>query len=339
MGRFKNALFVAPKETAGDPSIARALDWAERNDAALTVVQVLKDLPFFRQYSHLLDGRLTSAEPGVESSTEVGLGDDERRSARETMKRNVEERTENLSQRILHALRPGIRASVKVLAGIPCRAIIREVICGRHDLVMMEAEGRRDEEQTLFGTISTQLMRKCPCPVWVIKNSQDVMFRDVLAAVNLGSSDGNEEMLNENVLDVAASIARTDGGRLHVVYCWQGAPERFEGRRRSSVFVKQTQTVSDSFRGVRRRQYDGLLQRIDLNCSKITSHFLDGAPGRMIPELAERQGADLIVMGAVRQTGVAGLFKGTTAEQILCNISCSVLTVKPAAFVSPLKVG
>jgi len=41
-------------------------------------------------------------------------------------------------------------------------------------------------------------------------------------------------------------------------------------------------------------------------------------------------------MGTVCRTGVAGLFIGNTAEKVLRQVDCSLLTVKPEGFVTPV---
>jgi nucleotide-binding universal stress UspA family protein len=41
-------------------------------------------------------------------------------------------------------------------------------------------------------------------------------------------------------------------------------------------------------------------------------------------------------MGTVCHTGVAGLIIGNTAEKVLNKVDCSVLTVKPEGFVTPV---
>ncbi|HVS10740.1 MAG TPA: universal stress protein [Planctomycetota bacterium] len=49
-------------------------------------------------------------------------------------------------------------------------------------------------------------------------------------------------------------------------------------------------------------------------------------------------GSDLLVLGTVARTGIAGVLIGNTAEEILDRIACSVLVVKPDGFVSPLRL-
>ncbi len=43
-------------------------------------------------------------------------------------------------------------------------------------------------------------------------------------------------------------------------------------------------------------------------------------------------------MGTVSRTGVAGLLIGNTAERILRQVDCSVLTVKPDGFITPVRL-
>jgi universal stress protein E len=42
-------------------------------------------------------------------------------------------------------------------------------------------------------------------------------------------------------------------------------------------------------------------------------------------------------MGTLGRAGIAGLLIGNTAEKILHQVECSVMTVKPDGFVSPVK--
>ena len=42
-------------------------------------------------------------------------------------------------------------------------------------------------------------------------------------------------------------------------------------------------------------------------------------------------------MGTVGRTGIQGVLIGNTAETILSNVHCPVLTTKPEGFVSPVR--
>lgn len=45
---------------------------------------------------------------------------------------------------------------------------------------------------------------------------------------------------------------------------------------------------------------------------------------------------DLLVMGALARSGVAGMLMGNSAEQIPNGIECSVLAIKPSTFSCPV---
>jgi len=55
-----------------------------------------------------------------------------------------------------------------------------------------------------------------------------------------------------------------------------------------------------------------------------------------VPAIAHELAVDLVVMGTVARTGIAGFFMGNTAESILTQLDCSVLTIKPPGFISPI---
>jgi nucleotide-binding universal stress UspA family protein len=69
----------------------------------------------------------------------------------------------------------------------------------------------------------------------------------------------------------------------------------------------------------------------------VESGLLKGEVGAFIAELAQAKAIDLIVMGIVSRAGIASLLIGNTAEKVLQQVNCLVLTVKPEGFVTPVK--
>ena len=56
----------------------------------------------------------------------------------------------------------------------------------------------------------------------------------------------------------------------------------------------------------------------------------------IITQFVESQEIDVVVMGTVARTGIAGLLMGNTAERILQRLHGSVFAVKPPGFESPV---
>jgi nucleotide-binding universal stress UspA family protein len=67
-------------------------------------------------------------------------------------------------------------------------------------------------------------------------------------------------------------------------------------------------------------------------------YLLKGIAGELIPALAAAKDADLIIMGTVSRSGVSGLLIGNTAEKVLNQAYCSMLTVKPDSFITPVQL-
>jgi len=65
-------------------------------------------------------------------------------------------------------------------------------------------------------------------------------------------------------------------------------------------------------------------------------HLIKGDAKHIVPTTARELDVDLIVMGTVARTGITGFFMGNTAESILTQLDCSVLTVEPPGFISPV---
>jgi nucleotide-binding universal stress UspA family protein len=63
-----------------------------------------------------------------------------------------------------------------------------------------------------------------------------------------------------------------------------------------------------------------------------------GEPHYVIPEFVVSEGIDVLVMGTVARGGISAMLIGNTAERVLRKLPCSVLTVKPDGFVSPVRL-
>ena len=311
MQRFKKILLVSD-EIKGGLALERAFALAKRNKAQLTVVAVVERLP--RDY-YMLITTMTSQE----------LQDI-----------IIKERRENL-QKLIEPLKHEVaQVTTKVLTGTPFIVIIREVLQKKHDLVILTAEGRGKLKEILFGSTSLHLMRKCPCPVWVIKPTHRKQYTRILAAVDSDPyNDEERNVFNNKIMDLAISLASLDQSELHVVHAWTIYGENLLKSHPSVSQSEMDELAHDTWHG-HSKQFDKLLGEYSLDNLKCQVHLLKGEAGTLIPELANKRQIDLIVMGTVCQTGMTGFFVGNTAEKVLHQVECSVLTVKPDGFVTPV---
>jgi len=324
MKRFKNILYVVTGDPDSErPLLQRAMDLAQANAARLTVVAVAEEVP-----------------PGTRL--------DELNLSRETLQAALVDQMKARIEMLLGNSGGELEPERKVLTGKPFQEIIRAVQHDGHDLVI-KGVGTEGLFRQVFGSDDMHLLRKCPCPVWLMRAMPAVGYRRVLAAVDVDWSYPNAELqvrgeLNERILDIAASLALAESAELHVVHAWKAVPEDV---MRGSVFSTAHEIVDAYVAGERNRRAAAmeaaladLGRRIgDEAMGRLTllRHLPKGWARDELPLLARRLGADIIVLGTVARSGVPGLLIGNTAEAILHQIDCSVLALKPAGFETPVR--
>jgi len=315
MQQFKNILFFSDSALKQDDALLRVGALAKRNNARLTILSVIKVLP-----SEL---HLTMA--GVEL-----------RDFQKEILYDAQAQVDELANNLKHI---GVDVQAKTAVGTAFVEVIREVLREQHDLVVLAAEGKRSFITRLFGSTSMHLMRKCPCPVWVIMPGAGESYDRILAAVDVSSDpwDETKQLINPLILRLASALARVEKSDLHVVQVWSVDQEGY-----LQIRGNMTDQALNKLRRETKREYveklDSLLKSVDLNgAGRLHTHLIRGDdPASSIIKLARREKIDLLVTGTVCRTGLAGFIIGNTAEDVLSALNCSVLTVKPEGFVSPV---
>jgi nucleotide-binding universal stress UspA family protein len=324
MKRFKNILCTVEADKPCAPMLQRAVTLAQNNQANLTVVDVV---PRITAGIGMPEGGPISAE------LQAAL---------------VAEHSERLDV-LLAPHRERCAIQTRVLVGTPFLELIRAVLRDGHDLVIKAPEDPSWLDQ-LLGSDDMHLLRKCPCPVWLVKCGAPKAYRRVLVAVDLADDYPAEERqtrqaLNLQLLQMAASLALAEFAELHVAHVWEAAGEAI---MRSAFASMPEERIAAYVNGVRRQHEASLKALLEqaqatlgsegMQYLKPQQHVVRGSASREIPALARRLDVDLIVIGTVGRSGIAGLLMGNTAETVLYQIDCSVLAVKPAGFVSPVSV-
>jgi universal stress protein E len=309
MQRFKNILLVLNPEIEWPATLHKAISLVRRNEARLTLFSVLNE------------------PPGIQSNSQSA--------AQHLLASAAAERREWLRGLMKPLHEEDLDVVIRVVVGIPFLEIIRQVLREQHDLVITTAEEKKKGIRArLFGTTSMHLMRKCPCPLCVVKPAQTRPYARVLAAVAPAAHDPKRDSLNSLILHLAGSMARREAAELHIVRVWRLFSERYVlSHSMTEEELKKLKTPEEM---QHKQRLDSLLGRVDVADLKPHLHLIEGNPDERIPELVEAQGIDLLVMGTLSRTGIAGFLIGNTAEEVLNQVDCSVLTLKPEGFVTPV---
>ncbi|WP_295898835.1 universal stress protein [uncultured Vibrio sp.] len=221
--------------------------------------------------------------------------------------------------------------------GKPAVQIIRHVQEHNVDLLMKDAEPISDHSEG-FKAIDMALLRQCPSPVWLNRPTNKPMTkRRVAVAIDANATDDEQKQLSIQLLQTARAIADGCDSRLHVVSCWIYQLERYLDNQ---TWIKMPADELDENREQARVNHqialDALIDESGIGGENLV-HQLRGSADDEIPRCVVDLDIDVLVMGTIARTGIPGVLIGNTAENILQSVSCSLVALKPKAFVSPIR--
>jgi nucleotide-binding universal stress UspA family protein len=306
MESFRRILVDIDATATVHPALDRAILLANASGAILTVVDVLTIPPFAHR----------SLPPGIEE----GL---------------VRDRRQQL-ERVAGAVRQ-VHAEAKLLVGRPATALIEEVLRSKHDLIIrshardLTASGSRP-----FGAVDMELLRKCPCPVLLVRHGEPATTPRIACAVDVSSDDPDAQAFNARIVDLALLIADCLAADAPTVFhAWAPFAERaIRSHTPADHFIAYVESVRQRAESALKRLVRSRDDRVD--ATRIV--LRRGRAEDVIREFVVSDGIDVLVMGTVARGGIAGMLIGNTAERILRTLPCSVLTVKPEGFVSPVRL-
>ncbi len=315
MQRFRNIL-VGVDLTSGDrlasehlcsptrTAVDRAIALAERTSARLTFFTAIE----ISVHAHeLLDHDPSSATETV------------RQAAHAVLQGLVDEANER-----------GVEATFHLAWGRDWLEIIRQVIRGEHDLVIVGASRHGAAGRLLFGSAGMKLFRKCPTPVWIPKTEPHPQITNILVASDLSE-------VAQDALDLTVSGGQLVDARIVLLHAIESAkfdPHVAQMGIADEALEEHHQKLVQRAEETLREQ----LARTDHHTltRPVEIEVVDGPAEKAVLEAIDRHEIDLLVMGTIAKGGIAGLLLGSTAEHLLPRVPCSALVIKPNDFVSPV---
>ena len=114
----------------------------------------------------------------------------------------------------------GVPVDARVREGVPFIEIIHQVVSGGHDIVNKSALTGESGRRTLAG-IDMHLLRKCPCPVWILHENQPATARKILAAIDPDPNGEPQTSLNRVVMELTPWLSVRDEAEVHVIGAWR----------------------------------------------------------------------------------------------------------------------
>jgi nucleotide-binding universal stress UspA family protein len=304
---FKKPLvFVNTERQAKRRAFELALEHAAASGAPVRLVDVVDDSTW--EFGHL----------GAKGREAAGLIAKEKLARLDALRKEAEANGATVSTAVLH--------------GPAFVEVIREVLRNGHDAVYKTLMGEDEAVTTSFGGLGRRLLRKCPCPVFLVHQRLKHIQR-VVAAV--GSEQPGTSDVTPRVIEMAERIAAMSGAKAQALHAWRPYGETMLTGYMSTDEIDAY--IDAEHQAARTRILE--IARASSNAfTEADVHLKEGSPQRVIPnEVADAEG-DLLVIGTIARSGIKGLLIGNTAERILDQAQCSLIAVKPSGFECPVSL-
>jgi len=312
---FSNIALVIDPNYKNEVATAHAIKLAKQMNAEVTLLGVTKSPP---------SGLKLAIPSEMMRSIESDIA--------ETVNRALEQAKASLAS-------SGVNSPLLSLTGEPFVEIIRAVVSQKFDLVIvMAANNQAGISERFFGSTQMHLLRKCPCPVWIVKPDTPLEIKRILTPIDALTEDKAESEINTGLVKITHSFGTLHQADINFLQVWslymEGYLQVRGGLSEQRIEELREQTLREYKRALKR-----YVDKADWSTLKVKQHFeCDNYPSSKIINAVEDKDADLLIMGSLCRTGIEGFLIGNTAEKVLNEVSCSVLALKPSSFVSPVKV-
>jgi nucleotide-binding universal stress UspA family protein len=196
------------------------------------------------------------------------------------------------------------------------------------DLLVTGTHGRSGFERFLLGSVAERVLRRSRVPVLTVPPRAPDMapigscpFRNVLYATDFSPG-------SERAFEYATSLADGTGSRLTLMYVVEQLPVAYDSVLAIPLSIN---ACPESLEQAGRTQLDDLVTiSVPPSCETDTVVARGRAAEEILRVAAERQ-ADVIVLGVHGRNALDRLVFGSTAEKVVRQATCPVLTVRESS--------
>jgi universal stress protein E len=193
------------------------------------------------------------------------------------------------------------------------------------DLVIKRISAESSNLNPFAMPVDRHLLRYCKAPLLLVRDSHWAKT-PLLAAIDPTAIDEKHIALNHSILEYSKILAQMTETELHTVNTFE-TPSMGQSMDMGWANI-DFQSIKVDIRNAHKNKMEILLKEHDLANSSF--HLIEGQADIAIPDTAKKIDAQLLILGTVGRTGLSGAFIGNTAEHVLANMSCDILTLKPS---------
>ncbi|MBQ0745623.1 MAG: universal stress protein [Marinobacter sp.] len=176
-------------------------------------------------------------------------------------------------------------------------------------------------ETLLYTPTDWHLIRECPVPVMLVAEQKWNHAHPVLAAVDLSSTKPVKKALNTKIIEQASALAKAFKTEIHLVHALH-----------ISEVLADLEIINVIEHEQKRREaLEPAITHLcnTWNLSRNQIHMAVGPAHKVIPSVASKVKADMVVIGTSGKTGIRARVIGNTAEKVLTHLRTDLLAIKP----------
>jgi nucleotide-binding universal stress UspA family protein len=189
-------------------------------------------------------------------------------------------------------------------------AALRAIAKSECDLVIKSSYHHSKSKRFYSSTSDFNLMRHCACPILFTHPTQEWDSNELLACVDLESTDVGHARLNDVIVRDARAMSNIVGMDLHIAAAHQG------GIDADNLPIKSRGGEVSA---------EQLAELYDVDASRI--HLREGETITTLSAICDELDPCIVIMGTLARTGISGQLIGNTAEKLLDRVEADVLTV------------
>jgi universal stress protein E len=235
-------------------------------------------------------------------------------------------------ENIVQAIKGDLQIDCKVVwHNRPFEAIVEQVLEHQFDIVIKGTHQHDKLKSVVFTPTDWHVLRKCPCPVLLVKDHAWPSNGNIIAALNVGSDEEEHQSLNIKITEEAKCLASLIKANVHLVNSFPGTPVNI------AIEIPEFNSTEYNDTMLKHHQQAMISHANQFDISVLNTHVEEGLPETVIEQVAEKVDAELVILGTIGRTGISAALIGNTAEHVIDQLNCDVLALKPDGYISPLQ--
>ena len=187
------------------------------------------------------------------------------------------------------------------------------------DLIIKTSAHATDVSRPLRTPDDWNLLRHANVPVLLTQSTTWPAKPIIVAAIDV--YDPSHEDLNARILASAQQLTHQLNGELHLACIFPGLSNWLDEITSMQSYAKLRRAIEEEI-------FEELAAFTKQEkISDYKPHAIEGVAAGAMRNLVGLLGADLVVLGTKARTGVTGMLLGNTAEKLLNEVTCDILTV------------